>query len=258
MALANGEVMVEIKDLHKAFDKNVVLDGVSFNVDEAENMVVFGRSGTGKSVLLKCMIRLMEPDSGSVFIEGLNVKKLKIRELNELRKDIGFLFQGAALYDSMSVRENLEFPLIRNFKLTQAEMDKRVNKVLEAVSLEEAIDKMPSELSGGMRKRIGLARSVITNPKLMLYDEPTTGLDPITAKEISSLIIDLQHAFKMTSVVVTHDLLCAKIIADRAIVLNDAKIVAEGDIEDLVTSEDPLLKNFFSDEIIEENNGRVQ
>lgn len=258
MALANGEVMVEIKDLHKAFDKNVVLDGVSFNVDEAENMVVFGRSGTGKSVLLKCMIRLMEPDSGNVFIKGLNVKKLKIRELNELRKDIGFLFQGAALYDSMSVRENLEFPLIRNFKLTQAEMDKRVNKVLEAVSLEEAIDKMPSELSGGMRKRIGLARSVITNPKLMLYDEPTTGLDPITAKEISSLIIDLQHAFKMTSVVVTHDLLCAKIIADRAIVLNDAKIVAEGDIEDLVTSEDPLLKNFFSDEIIEENNGRVQ
>lgn len=250
--------MVEIKDLHKAFDKNVVLDGVSFNVDEAENMVVFGRSGTGKSVLLKCMIRLMEPDSGNVFIKGLNVKKLKIRELNELRKDIGFLFQGAALYDSMSVRENLEFPLIRNFKLTQAEMDKRVNKVLEAVSLEEAIDKMPSELSGGMRKRIGLARSVITNPKLMLYDEPTTGLDPITAKEISSLIIDLQHAFKMTSVVVTHDLLCAKIIADRAIVLNDAKIVAEGDIEDLVTSEDPLLKNFFSDEIIEENNGRVQ
>ena len=250
--------MIEIKDLHKAFNGNVVLDGVSFNVEEAENMVVFGRSGTGKSVLLKCMIRLMEADSGDVIIKGQDVSKLKLKELNELRKDIGFLFQGAALYDSMSVRENLEFPLIRNFKLSQSEMDQRVNKVLEAVSLEEAIDKMPSELSGGMRKRIGLARSVITNPKLMLYDEPTTGLDPITSKEISSLIIDLQHAFKMTSVVVTHDLLCAKIIADRAIVLSDGKIVAEGDIKNLVTSEDPLLKNFFSDEIIEENNGRVQ
>jgi len=250
--------MIEIKDLHKAFNGNIVLDGVSFTVEEAENMVVFGRSGTGKSVLLKCMIRLMEADSGDVIISGQDVTKLKLKELNELRKDIGFLFQGAALYDSMSVRENLEFPLIRNFKLSQVEMDKRVNKVLEAVSLEEAIDKMPSELSGGMRKRIGLARSVITNPKLMLYDEPTTGLDPITSKEISSLIIDLQHAFKMTSVVVTHDLLCAKIIADRAIVLNDGKIVAEGDIKNLVTSEDPLLKNFFSDEIIEENNGRVQ
>jgi phospholipid/cholesterol/gamma-HCH transport system ATP-binding protein len=250
--------MIEIKDLHKAFNGNVVLDGVSFNVEEAENMVVFGRSGTGKSVLLKCMIRLMEVDSGDIIINGQDVSKLKLKELNELRKDIGFLFQGAALYDSMSVRENLEFPLIRNFKLSQAEMDKRLNKVLEAVSLEEAIDKMPSELSGGMRKRIGLARSVITNPKLMLYDEPTTGLDPITSKEISSLIIDLQHAFKMTSVVVTHDLLCAKIIADRAIVLSDGKIVAEGDIKNLVTSEDPLLKNFFSDEIIEENNGRVQ
>ncbi len=250
--------MVEIKDLHKNFDGNVVLDGVSFNVAETENMVVFGRSGTGKSVLLKCMIRLMQPDSGDVIIQGRNIRELKVKELNELRKDIGFLFQGAALYDSMSVKENLEFPLIRNFKLTQTEMDKRISKVLEAVSLEEAINKMPSELSGGMRKRIGLARSVITNPKLMLYDEPTTGLDPITSKEISSLIIDLEHAFKMTSVVVTHDLLCAKIIADRAIVLSGGKIVAEGDIENLVTSEDPLLKNFFSDEIFEENNGRVQ
>ena len=250
--------MVEIKDLHKNFDGNVVLDGVSFNVAETENMVVFGRSGTGKSVLLKCMIRLMQPDSGDVIIQGRNIKELKVKELNELRKDIGFLFQGAALYDSMSVKENLEFPLIRNFKLTQTEMDKRISKVLEAVSLKEAINKMPSELSGGMRKRIGLARSVITNPKLMLYDEPTTGLDPITSKEISSLIIDLEHAFKMTSVVVTHDLLCAKIIADRAIVLSGGKIVAEGDIENLVTSEDPLLKNFFSDEIFEENNGRVQ
>ncbi len=254
--MASGEVMVEIIDLHKSFDGNIVLDGVSFNVDEAENMVVFGRSGTGKSVLLKCMMRLMEPDSGNIKIQGKDVLKLELKELNALRKNIGFLFQGAALYDSMSVRENLEFPLIRNFNLDQKEIDERVHFVLEAVSLLEAIDKMPSELSGGMRKRIGLARSIITKPQLMLYDEPTTGLDPITSKEISVLIIELQHQLKMTSIVVTHDLLCAKIIADRAIVIDDGKIVEEGSINDLVTSKDPFIKNFFSDEIIE-NNGSI-
>jgi phospholipid/cholesterol/gamma-HCH transport system ATP-binding protein len=254
--LAGGEVMVEIIDLHKSFDDNIVLDGVSFNVDEAENMIVFGRSGTGKSVLLKCMMRLMEPDSGDIKIQGKDVLKLELKELNALRKNIGFLFQGAALYDSMSVRENLEFPLIRNFNLDQKEIDERVHFVLEAVSLLEAIDKMPSELSGGMRKRIGLARSIITKPQLMLYDEPTTGLDPITSKEISVLIIELQHQLKMTSIVVTHDLLCAKIIADRAIVIDDGKIVEEGSINDLVTSKDPFIKNFFSDEIIE-NNGSI-
>jgi phospholipid/cholesterol/gamma-HCH transport system ATP-binding protein len=248
--------MVEIKDLHKSFGNNVVLDGVSLNVEEADNMIVFGRSGTGKSVLLKCMIRLLVPDSGSIKIKDKDVLALDLKELNGLRKEIGFLFQGAALYDSMSVRENLEFPLIRNFDLGKKEIDERVHFVLEAVSLLEAIDKMPSELSGGMKKRIGLARSIITKPKLMFYDEPTTGLDPITSKEISVLIIELQKALKMTSVVVTHDLLCAKIIADRAIVLDDGKVVKEGSINDLVTSDDPLLKNFFSDEIFE-NNGSV-
>ena len=254
--MANGEVMVEIIDLHKSFNSNTVLDGVSLKVTEAENMVVFGRSGTGKSVLLKCMIRLMEPDAGDVFIQGKDVLKLDLKDLNELRKDIGFLFQGAALYDSMSVRENLEFPLIRNFELDKKEIDERVHFVLEAVSLLDVINKMPSELSGGMKKRIGLARSIITKPKLMLYDEPTTGLDPITAKEISVLINDLQHRLKMTSIVVTHDLLCAKIIADRAIVLNDGKIVKEGSINELITSEDQLLKNFFSDEIFEQNGSK--
>ena len=245
--------MVEVKDLHKSFNGNVVLDSVSFNVAEAENMVVFGRSGTGKSVLLKCMIRLMEPDSGKVFIQGKDVFKLDTKALNELRKDIGFLFQGSALYDSMSVRENLEFPLKRNFDLEQKEIDERIHFVLDSVNLLEAVDKMPSELSGGMRKRIGLARSIITQPKLMFYDEPTTGLDPITSKGISVLINDLQHALNMTSIVVTHDLLCAKIIADRAIVLDDGKIVKEGSINDLVNAEEPLLKNFFSDKIIEQN-----
>jgi phospholipid/cholesterol/gamma-HCH transport system ATP-binding protein len=245
--------MVEIKKLHKSFEEMTVLEGVSLHVENGQNMVVFGRSGTGKSVLLKCLIRLMEPDSGEIYVEGQDVLNLDLSSLNELRKDIGFLFQSAALYDSMSVRENLEFPLIRNFQLDQTEIDDRVNKVLEAVSLEEAIDKMPSELSGGMRKRIGLARSIITKPRLMLYDEPTTGLDPITAKEISSLILELQNKFNMTSIVVTHDLLCAKIIADYAIVLNEGQIIHEGSIDELVSSKDEFLQNFFSDEVINTN-----
>ncbi len=247
--------VVRINDLHKSFDDLVVLDGVSLNVEMGQNMVVFGRSGTGKSVLLKCLMRLMLPDSGEIFIQDINVLNLDGKELNELRKDIGFLFQGSALYDSMSVRENLEFPLIRNFNLEQDEINDRIHRVLEAVDLSDAVDKMPSELSGGMRKRIGLARSIITKPKLMLYDEPTTGLDPITSKEISTLIVDLQNAFKMTSIVVTHDVLCAKIIADCAIVLDGGHIVHEGTIKELLTAEDPFLKNFFSDEVIN-NNGR--
>ena len=247
--------MVKINDLCKSFDDLVVLNGVSLNVEMGQNMVVFGRSGTGKSVLLKCLMRLIIPDSGEIFIQDKNVLSLNLNELNDLRKEIGFLFQGSALYDSMSVRENLEFPLVRNLNLEQDEINDRVHRVLEAVDLSEAIDKMPAELSGGMRKRIGLARSIITEPKLMLYDEPTTGLDPITSKEISTLIVDLQNAFKMTSIIVTHDVLCAKIIADCAIVLDDGHIVHEGTIKELLTAEDPFLKNFFSDEVIN-NNGR--
>ena len=247
--------MVKINDLCKSFDDLVVLNGVSLNVEVGQNMVVFGRSGTGKSVLLKCLMRLMIPDSGEIFIKDKNVLNLDRNDLNDLRKDIGFLFQGSALYDSMSVRENLEFPLVRNFNLEQDEINDRIHRVLEAVDLSDAIDKMPSELSGGMRKRIGLARSIITKPVLMLYDEPTTGLDPISSKEISTLIVDLQHAFKMTSIVVTHDVLCAKIIADCAIVLDGGHIVHEGTIKELLTAEDPFLKNFFSDEVIN-NNGR--
>ena len=245
--------MVDIKNLHKSFEDQVVLDGISMHVENAQNMIVFGRSGTGKSVLLKCLMRLMEPDAGEIKIDGKDVLSLNISQLNELRKNIGFLFQGAALYDSMSVRENLEFPLIRNFDYSRDVINKRVEGVLEAVSLEDAIDKMPSELSGGMRKRIGLARSIITQPKLMLYDEPTTGLDPITAKEISSLILELQHALKMTSIVVTHDLLCAKIIADRAIVLKQGHIHSEGTIKELLADKDPFLVDFFSDEVINRN-----
>jgi phospholipid/cholesterol/gamma-HCH transport system ATP-binding protein len=244
--------MVIIDKLSKSFGSHLVLDEVSLKVEEAENLVVFGRSGTGKSVLLKCMIRLMQSDGGKVYIFGKDIFSLNMDELNEVRQQIGFLFQGAALYDSMSVKGNLEFPLIRHSNLTPKERESRIKDVLEKVSLEEAINKMPADLSGGMKKRIGLARSIITQPKLMLYDEPTTGLDPITAKEISKLILDLQKELKMTSVIVTHDILCARIIADRAVVLEDCKIQYTGDIAEFTSSKDPFLRNFFSDELIEE------
>lgn len=242
--------LVKIENLSKGFENLQVLENVSLYTDVGENLVVFGQSGTGKSVLLKCIIGLLKPETGKIYIHNENVLDMTTNELNKLRKKIGFLFQGAALYDSMSVRENLEFPMKRHMHLTQSEMSDKIVNTLEMVSLAEAIDKMPSELSGGMRKRIGLARSIITDPELMLYDEPTTGLDPITSKEISELILNLQQKLNMTSIVVTHDLICAQIIADRAIFLRNAKIAFEGNIDELTKSSDPFLKNFFSSEII--------
>lgn len=250
MVMADSINYVEISNLSKRFDDLVVLDNISLQVKKGENLVVFGRSGTGKSVLLKCIIGLLEPDSGEIIVRDKNVWELKKKKLNKLRKHIGFLFQGAALYDSMTVRENLEFPLKRYFRMTQKELDNKVMETLELVSLVEAVDKMPSELSGGMRKRIGLARSIITDPELMLYDEPTTGLDPITTKEISDLILTLQNHLNMTSIAVTHDLVCAEIISDRAIFLRDGDIIYEGKIDQLTKSEDRFLKNFFSKEVM--------
>lgn len=250
--MANDK-LVEIKNLSKRFETLSVLENISLDVVRGENLVVFGRSGQGKSVLLKCIIGLMHPDAGKIYIKGNDISLLSMKELNGLRKDIGFLFQGSALYDSMTVRENLEFPLQKLFPdKPQKEIDDKVLNTLELVSLEDAIDKMPSELSGGMKKRIGLARSIITDPELMLYDEPTTGLDPITTKEISELIINLQKKLNMTSIVVTHDLICAEIIADRAIFLRDAKIAYEGNITELTSSADPFLRNFFSHELVKE------
>lgn len=252
--MADNLNMVEIKNLHKQFDELVVLDDVSLEVKNGENFVVFGRSGTGKSVLIKCIVRLLEPDSGSIKIDNTDILNLKTKELNTVRKQLGFLFQSAALYDSMTVQQNLEFPLIRHFDFDAGQREEKVRSVLKKVSLEDAINKMPAELSGGMRKRIGLARAIITEPKLILYDEPTTGLDPITAKEISQLILELQKELSMTSVIVTHDLLCAEIIADRAIVLNEGSIQYEGTINELTVSDEPFLRNFFSHEIIKAKN----
>jgi phospholipid/cholesterol/gamma-HCH transport system ATP-binding protein len=249
---------VEVRNLSKSFGDSVVLDNISLKINEGENVVVFGRSGTGKSVLIKCIVKLLEPDSGEVFIEGENILLLSENKLNEVRKQIGFLFQGSALYDSMSVRENLAFPLIRNFNFTTKEVEAKVKSSLEKVSLEDSIDKMPAELSGGMKKRIGLARTIITEPKLILYDEPTTGLDPITTKEISQLIVELQKDLKTTSIVVTHDLICAKIIASHAVVLKDGKIKYEGNLENLVSTSDPFLRDFFTSDILEVKNGSTK
>jgi len=250
MVMADSRI-VKIENLTKRFETLSVLENISIDVTHGENLVVFGRSGQGKSVLLKCIIGLMEPDTGSIFINDKNIIESSLKEINEIRKNIGFLFQSSALYDSMTVRENLAFPLKRHFtEMSSGQIDEKVKYTLELVSLEEAIDKMPSELSGGMKKRIGLARSIITDPELMLYDEPTTGLDPITTKEISELILNLQKKLNMTSIVVTHDLICAEIIADRAIFLKNAKIAYEGTIKALTDSNDPFLKNFFSHEIV--------
>ena len=239
-------LVIEINNLTKRFEELIVLNNITLNVKLAENLVVFGRSGQGKSVLLKCIIGLMKPDNGEILINGQNVLKLNTKELNKIRKYIGFLFQSAALYDSMSVRENLSFPLKKIFKMKDNLIEEKVIDTLKLVSLEEAIDKMPSELSGGMRKRVGLARSIITDPKIMLYDEPTTGLDPITSQEISELILELQKKLNMTSIVVTHDLICAEIIADRAIFLRDGIIAYEGEISNLTSKDDPFLNKFFN------------
>ena len=250
--------MVEVKNLTKSFEENLVLDDISLDVKTGENAVVFGRSGTGKSVLLKCIVKLLVPEAGEIIVDGRSVYSLKEKDLNELRKEIGFLFQGSALYDSMTVKENLEFPLIRNKKeMSQKERDDKIHEVLKAVDLEHAIDKMPAELSGGMKKRIGLARTIITEPKLILYDEPTTGLDPITVKEISELIKELQKDLNVTSIIVTHDLLCAQIISDRAIVLRDGKIVYDGGLDSLTKSNDKFLKDFFTNENIVVKNGSL-
>jgi phospholipid/cholesterol/gamma-HCH transport system ATP-binding protein len=214
---------------------------------EGENLVIMGKSGSGKSVMIKCLIGLEEPDSGSITVMGKNINQLEQAELDELRTEIGFLFQGSALYDSMSVRENLEFPLRRHTKKFGIIEDTTpmVMEALENVGLAHAIDLMPSELSGGMKRRIALARTLILQPKIILYDEPTTGLDPITSKEIILLMMSIQKKYNTSSIIITHDVDCARVIANRMILLIDNINYAEGTFETLSTSEDPKIKAFF-------------
>jgi phospholipid/cholesterol/gamma-HCH transport system ATP-binding protein len=211
-----------------------------------ENLVVLGKSGTGKSVLIKCIVRLLEADNGVINVFGKDVTKLDRKEFSDMRQKIGFLFQSGALYDSMTVKQNLEFPLRRIRKnLTENEIKEKVNEVLENVGLSEALNKMPSQLSGGMRKRISLARSIVVDPMIMLYDEPTTGLDPVTSDEISSLINDVQRKYKTSSIIITHDIKCARSTANRIIMLDQGKVYKEGMLTDFENSEDPVIKSFF-------------
>jgi len=240
-----GEVVVQIEHLSKSFAKNNVLKDINLSLKKGENLIVLGKSGSGKSVLIKCMIGLIQPDNGILTILGKNLSELNDTGMNELRKKVGFLFQSAALYDSMTVRENLEFPLRELFSKNDEEIDNLVQEALQNVGLAEAIDKMPSELSGGMRKRIGLARTLILKPEIILYDEPTTGLDPITSKEISSLIVDVQKKYSTSSIIITHDIACAKIVADRILVIRDGICAAEGTFEELQKSSDHWIQSFF-------------
>jgi phospholipid/cholesterol/gamma-HCH transport system ATP-binding protein len=241
------ETVIHIKGLKKSFGEKDVLKNINLDVKRGENLVVLGKSGTGKSVAIQCMVGMLTPDGGTLTVFGEEVAGLNERQLKELRIRIGFLFQGGALYDSMTVRENLEFPLTRVLKLKdQSEIDQRVEEVLDGVGLLDAVDKMPSDLSGGMRKRVGLARTLVVKPEIMLYDEPTTGLDPITSREISELILQMQKKYKTTSIIITHDMECARITADRIVIMNDGEFIAEGSFEELKKSKEQFVRSFFN------------
>ena len=238
--------IIDIQNLKISFGSLNVLNDISLHLKSQENLVVLGKSGTGKSVLIKCIARLLKADEGTITVLGEEVNALKLEELNEIRKKIGFLFQSGALYDSMTVKENLEFPLRRIRKeLSQSEIDAKVKETLANVGLEDVLNKMPSELSGGMRKRISLARTIIVDPEIMLYDEPTTGLDPITAEEISELINDIQKKYKTASIIITHDMECVRTVADRIIMLKDGDVYKEGSLSEFENSTDSYVSSFF-------------
>ncbi|PVX47244.1 phospholipid/cholesterol/gamma-HCH transport system ATP-binding protein [Flavobacterium sp. 103] len=243
----NKKAIVVIKDLKKSFGDNHVLDGFNLELFPGENLVVMGKSGSGKSVMIKCLIGLEEPDQGSIEVMEKDIKKLSREALDELRTEVGFLFQGSALYDSMSVRENLEFPLRRHTKKFGIIHDTTplVMEALESVGLANTIDLLPNELSGGMKRRIALARTLILKPKIILYDEPTTGLDPITSKEILMLMMSVQKKYNTSSIIITHDVDCARMISNRMILLIDGINYAEGTFESLSTSKDPKVQAFF-------------
>ena len=241
------DIAIHIRDLYKSFGTNHVLQGVNLDVARKENVAVLGRSGTGKSVLIKIISGLLKPDSGTVNVLGKDVDKLDMKELRELRLQVGFSFQNSALYDSMTVRENLAFPLVRNARhLSDKEVEENIESVLEDVGLSHTIDQMPSELSGGQRKRIGIARTLILRPEIMLYDEPTSGLDPITSIEINNLINHVRTKFNTTSIIITHDLTCAKSTGDKVAMLFDGKFLKQGTFEEVFSSEDEKIQDFYN------------
>lgn len=240
------ETVITVKDICKSFGTNKVLIHFDLSLRRGENLVVLGKSGSGKSVLIKCIIGLIRPEHGSIRVLGQNVLNLNHSELDEIRVKVGFLFQSNALYDSMTVRDNLEFPLRRHsFRLTQQEVDGMVMEALHNVGLEHTVDMMPSELSGGMRKRIALARTLILKPEIILYDEPTTGLDPITSLEIISLINAIGEKYGTSSIIITHDMKCVKMASDRVAMLIDGKCYTTGTYEELSASRDEKIRQFF-------------
>ena len=243
--------VIKIHNLKIKFGSLEVLKGISLELFEGENLVVLGKSGTGKSVLIKCIVRLLDANEGTINVQGQVVNNLKPKELNNIREKIGFLFQSGALYDSMTVRENLAFPLKRiKKKLTAEQIESKIKETLKNVGLPDVIDKMPSELSGGMRKRISLARTVIIDPSIMLYDEPTTGLDPVTSDEISLLINEIQKKYKTSSIIITHDIECARAVANRIIMLHEGNVYKEGTLADFEKSTDKLVLSFFKNKEI--------
>lgn len=238
--------VIVIEQLCKQFGNNKVLDNFNLTIYKEENVVVLGKSGSGKSVLIKCIIGLLHPERGHILVSGIDVTNLDHEEMDKMRAKIGFLFQGNAIYDSMTVRENLEFPLRRRWiKMSQDQINNLVMEVLENVKLSHTIDMMPSELSGGMLKRIALARTMILKPEIILYDEPTSGLDPVTAREIENLILDLRKKYHTTSIIISHDMNCVKKTADRVVLLLEGKCYATGSYSDFKKSEDSNIKQFF-------------
>ena len=248
-----NEPVISVRGLSKAFAGVAVLNEIDLDVYNGENFVVLGKSGSGKSVLIKIIAGLLKPDRGTVTVLGREIDTLKGKELQQLRIKIGFSFQNSALYDSMTVRENLEFALIRNKKnMSRKEIDEAVNKVLDDVGLVSSIDKLPAELSGGQTKRIGVARTLILRPDIMLYDEPTAGLDPVTSMEINKMINEVQAAYKTSSIIITHDLTCAKTIGNRLAMLSEGKIVKQGSFKEVFDTDDPLFKSFYDYNFINE------
>ncbi|MGE5395127.1 MAG: ABC transporter ATP-binding protein [Candidatus Saccharibacteria bacterium] len=246
------EPVILVKDLYKSFEELDVLKGVNLSVYKGENVVVLGKSGSGKSVLIKILVGLLKPDRGEVIVLGKEVDKLSNKELNDLRLRIGFSFQSSALYDSMSIRQNLEFPLRMNIKnLSRKDINLAVEEVLSAVGLEDKIDQMPAELSGGQRKRIGIARTLILKPEIMLYDEPTAGLDPITSFEINNLINEMQQKYNTSSIIITHDLTCAKETGDRVGMFVEGKFTRVGKFKDVFDTNDENVKGFYNYNFIE-------
>lgn len=244
---ADNNIVLEVKGLKKSFGDFHILNGADLDLREKENIVILGHSGTGKSVLFKCIVRMIEPDEGSVSVFGEDMLALKEDELTRVRMRFGYVFQGGALYDSLSVRQNLEFPLkyAKKANLPQTELNDLVEEALVNVGLIESIDKMPSELSGGMMKRIGLARTLILKPEILLYDEPTTGLDPVTSGEISELILKVQEEYNTSSLIISHDMKCIHITANRIEVLKEGRFTAGGTIEEMKNHEDPFVNSFF-------------